>query len=68
MTEERREGLVEWWDRQRGYGFIVPFGDTVPVYVDADALEGTHVLSPEQHVSFLVEFIGGRFQALRVRP
>ncbi|MGW2225624.1 cold shock domain-containing protein [Streptomyces formicae] len=68
MTEQRREGIVDWWDRERGYGFIVPFGDTDQIYVEASALEGTHVLSCEQHVSFLLQFTGGRFQARSVRP
>jgi CspA family cold shock protein len=67
MGHERCEGIVEWWDRRKGQGFIRPFHSRTPVHVDADALDGIHVLSEGQHVSFDLELGHGRFEARRVR-
>ncbi|MFD9632998.1 cold shock domain-containing protein [Streptomyces violascens] len=65
---ERCEGLVEYYDRKKGYGFITPFGQRDLVYVSSDHLESCHVLAEGQHVSFVLRLAQGRFEAHDVRP
>ncbi|MEN8651414.1 cold shock domain-containing protein [Streptomyces sp. 21So2-11] len=65
----RSEGLVQYFNREQGYGFIVPFGRNDPVYVRREDIEGEcRSLSEEQHVSFTLQLADGRFEARQVRP
>ncbi|MEV3854132.1 cold shock domain-containing protein [Streptomyces sp. NPDC050095] len=65
---DRSTGFVEFWDRGRGYGFIVPLGGNQPVYVHRDDLEGDcKNLSADQQVTFILHLGHGRFEAKQVR-
>ncbi|GGZ89281.1 cold-shock protein [Streptomyces subrutilus] len=67
--EPRVKGFVQSYNRERGYGFIVPLGGCDPVYVERDDIEGDpQVLSEEQQVTFAIELGEGRMAARRVRP
>ncbi|MCX5409648.1 cold shock domain-containing protein [Streptomyces sp. NBC_00335] len=67
--DQRRTGVVVSYNRDRGYGFIRPYGDQSTLYVERRALEGwLPFLAEGQQVSFLVEFTHGRFTAERVLP
>ena len=67
--EERRIGFVQFWDRGRGFGFIVPLGGEEPVHVQLKDLEGDcKSLSTDQQVTFVLALGAGRFEARRVRP
>ncbi|WP_329113140.1 cold shock domain-containing protein [Streptomyces sp. NBC_01465] len=66
---ERCEGVVEYFNRKEGYGFIVPFEQNDRLYVRRADIEGpTKTLSEGQHVSFTVELGQGRCEARTVRP
>ncbi|MER5887652.1 cold shock domain-containing protein [Streptomyces sp. NPDC001941] len=68
-TRERCEGLVKWFDRRKGYGFVVLFGQQDSIYVDREDIEGERkTLSEGQQVSFVLELGAGRFEAREVRP
>ncbi|MEV0096898.1 cold shock domain-containing protein [Streptomyces sp. NPDC050738] len=65
---ERCEGVVEYFNREEGYGFIVPFEREDALYVRREDIEGsTKTLSEGQHVSFTVELGPGRWEARIVR-
>ncbi|MFD7026844.1 cold-shock protein [Streptomyces sp. NPDC059917] len=65
----RIKGFVQSFNRDRGYGFLVPYGAPDAVYVERADIEcGARTLSEEQQVSFTVEFAAGRFVAKHVRP
>ncbi|MFE9258838.1 cold-shock protein [Streptomyces sp. NPDC006879] len=65
----RQKGFVQSYNREGGYGFIIPYGQEDPVYVEHTALEnGARTLSEGQQVTFVMDFVAGRFQALHVRP
>jgi CspA family cold shock protein len=48
------QGIVKWYNEQRGYGFIQPAGGGKDVFVHASALEraGLRGLSEGQKVSY----------------
>ncbi|MFD3699097.1 cold-shock protein [Streptomyces sp. NPDC058646] len=67
--EPRVKGFVQSYNRDRGYGFILPLGETTPVFVEAEDIEGDpRVLSEEQQVTFTIELGPGRMTARHVRP
>ena len=65
MHDDRCTGFVQFWDRGRGYGFIVPLGSDQSVYVHRDDCKS---LSVDQQVTFSLQLGPGRFEAKRVRP
>ncbi|MFI6051919.1 cold shock domain-containing protein [Streptomyces violascens] len=66
---ERCEGIVQYFDREKGYGFVVPMGQRDAIYVRREDIEGeTRTLSEGQQVSFVIELGRGRFEARAVRP
>ena len=66
---ERCEGIVQYFDREKGYGFVVPMGQRDAIYVRREDIEGeTRTLSEGQQVSFVIELGQGRFEARAVRP
>ncbi|MFG3280966.1 cold shock domain-containing protein [Streptomyces sp. NPDC048111] len=66
---DRCEGIVQYFDREKGYGFVVPIGQRDGIYVRREDIEGeTRTLSEGQRVSFVIELAGGRFEARAVRP
>lgn len=65
----RVKGFVQSYNRDNGYGFLVPYGARDTVYVErADIESEPQNLSEEQQVSFTIEFADGRFVARHVRP
>ncbi|MFD7016252.1 cold shock domain-containing protein [Streptomyces sp. NPDC059161] len=66
---ERCEGIVQYFDREKGYGFVVPFGQHDAIHVRREDIEGEpRTLSEGQQVSFVIELGQGRFEARAVRP
>ncbi|MEU9099678.1 cold shock domain-containing protein [Streptomyces sp. NPDC048361] len=66
---ERCDGIVQYFDREKGYGFVVPFGQQDAIYVRREDIEGdARTLSEGQQVSFVIELGVGRFEARAVRP
>ncbi|GHI83573.1 cold shock domain-containing protein [Streptomyces xanthophaeus] len=67
--EPRVKGFVQSYNRDRGYGFILPLGSTTPVFVEEEHIEGDpRVLSEGQQVTFTIELGPGRMEAHHVRP
>ncbi|MGP3683790.1 cold-shock protein [Streptomyces sp. IBSNAI002] len=67
--EPRVKGFVQSYNRDRGYGFILPLGETAPVFVEREDIEhDPQVLSEEQQVTFTIELGQGRMSARHVRP
>ncbi|MCX5205908.1 cold shock domain-containing protein [Streptomyces sp. NBC_00237] len=65
----RCEGLVAYFNRSKGYGFIVPFGQRDQIFVHgADIETDRQVLSEGQTVSFTLELAAHRWEARQVRP
>ncbi len=51
---ERREGIVKWFNTEKGYGFILnPEGEDVFVHYRSIQVEGFKNLREGQNVSFL---------------
>ncbi|WP_411102828.1 cold shock domain-containing protein [Streptomyces sp. cmx-4-9] len=67
--ESRVKGFVQSYNRDGGYGFILPLGGTTPVFVEEEDIEGDpQVLSEEQQVTFTIELGLGRMAARHVKP
>lgn len=67
--ETRLKGFVQSYNRDRGYGFILPLGERTPVFVEEEDIEGDpRVLSEEQQVTFTIELGRDRMKARHVRP
>ncbi|MEU9234771.1 cold-shock protein [Streptomyces subrutilus] len=67
--EPRVKGFVQSYNRDRGYGFILPLGETESVFVEREDIEhDPQVLSEEQQVTFTIELGQGRMSARHVRP
>ncbi|MET9698486.1 cold shock domain-containing protein [Streptomyces sp. NPDC006529] len=68
-TGDRVTGFVQTYNKDRGYGFLVPCGSQDTVYVErADIASEPRTLSEEQQVTFAIEFADGRFVARHVLP
>ncbi|MCS6910046.1 MAG: cold-shock protein [Anaerolineales bacterium] len=54
---ERVTGVVKWFSRVKGYGFISPDGGTKDVFVHYSAIvgEGYRNLKEGQRVEFIIE-------------
>jgi cold shock protein len=54
---ERSQGVVKWFSRQKGYGFIQPDGGSEDVFVHFSAIagEGFRNLDQGERVEFSVE-------------
>ncbi|MER5730600.1 cold shock domain-containing protein [Streptomyces sp. NPDC002138] len=67
--DTRVKGFVQSYNRDHGYGFLVPCGAEDTVYVERDDIEADpRTLSEEQQVTFTIEFADGRFVARHVQP
>ncbi|MCY0929072.1 cold shock domain-containing protein [Streptomyces sp. H27-H1] len=65
---DRITGYVQSYNRARGYGFLIPYGSTFTIYVEADALEPPcTTLSEGQQITFTIAFTEGRYTAHHVR-
>ncbi|MGW6708586.1 cold shock domain-containing protein [Streptomyces sp. NPDC054956] len=68
MTE-RCTGFIQSYNRQAGYGFLVPLGHEEPVYFEqSDITDECKGLSVDQQVTFILELGAGRFVAKDIRP
>ncbi|MER5891097.1 cold shock domain-containing protein [Streptomyces sp. NPDC001941] len=66
---QRCEGLVRFFDRSRGVGYVVPFGRREIITVHrTDLAPGCRTLAEGQHVSFRLRLGQGRFEAFDVQP
>jgi CspA family cold shock protein len=56
-TNERSRGIVQWFSRVKGYGFIRPDGSEEDVFVHYSAIqgEGYRNLNEGQRVEFTLE-------------
>ncbi|GAA1943747.1 hypothetical protein GCM10009837_82230 [Streptomyces durmitorensis] len=60
---------MQYFNREGGYGFIVPVGQREPVFVKREDFDGDlRVLSEGQQVTFELELGCGRFEARHVQP
>lgn len=59
-------GTVKWFNKVKGYGFIVPEGEGEDVFVHVTVLEKANIRSLEegQHVSYEAEIKEGRLRAI----
>lgn len=66
--EDRTTGVVKWFSRQKGYGFIGPDGEMEDIFVHYSAIvgEGYRNLSEGQRVEFNIEESGKGLQAISV--
>ncbi|CAM5302176.1 hypothetical protein SAVIM338S_00461 [Streptomyces avidinii] len=68
MTE-RCTGFIQSYNRQAGYGFLVPLGHEEPVYFERADLEVPGGgLSDDQQVTFVLVLGAERFVAKEIRP
>ncbi|MGH2537856.1 MAG: cold shock domain-containing protein [Candidatus Promineifilaceae bacterium] len=67
---ERKRGVVKWFSRLKGYGFIVPEAGTREVFVHYSAIEGEGYrnLFEGDVVEFLEVDLGKGPQARSVSP
>ncbi|MER5418067.1 cold shock domain-containing protein [Streptomyces virginiae] len=64
MKEPRTKGLIQTYNADRGYGFVVPYGGQDPVYFKCTAFaDGLKVVSEGQQVSFHIVLDGWRHVA-----
>jgi CspA family cold shock protein len=70
MSVNRSTGVVKWFSRVKGYGFIEPDGGDKDVFVHYSAIigEGYRNLEEGQRVEFSVEDTGKGPQAAQVIP
>lgn len=67
-TGGKQRGKVKWFDRRRGYGFIVVEGSAEEIFVHRTDLEGVHNLRKGQEVEFEIESTPKGPEAIRVSP
>ena len=63
------EGVVKWFNFQKGYGFITPAGDEKDVFVHKTTLEknGIRTLAEGQKVTFEVAVNKGKSSAVNIK-
>ena len=63
------EGVVKWFNFQKGYGFITPAGDEKDVFVHKTSLEknGIRTLTERQKVTFEVAVNKGKSSAVNIK-
>ena len=63
------EGVVKWFNFQKGYGFITPAGDEKDVFVHKTSLEknGIRTLTEGQKVTFEVAINKGKSSAVNIK-
>jgi CspA family cold shock protein len=68
MSDERRQGIVKWFNGAKGYGFIAPDGGGEDIFVHYTAIEsaGYRSLNEGDRVEFSVEQGKKGLQAARV--
>ena len=63
------DGVVKWFNFQKGYGFITPAGDEKDVFVHKTSLEknGIRTLAEGQKVTFEVAVNKGKSSAVNIK-
>ena len=69
VKESIMEGVVKWFNFQKGYGFITPAGDEKDVFVHKTSLEknGIRTLTEGQKVTFEVAVNKGKSSAVNIK-
>ena len=69
VKESVMEGVVKWFNFQKGYGFITPTGDEKDVFVHKTSLEknGIRTLTEGQKVTFEVAVNKGKSSAVNIK-
>ncbi len=69
VKETVMEGIVKWFNFQKGYGFITPTGDEKDVFVHKTSLEknGIRTLTEGQKVTFEVAVNKGKSSAVNIK-
>lgn len=70
MSASQVTGVVKWFSRVKGYGFIAPDGTDKDVFVHYSAIlgEGYRNLEEGQRVNFILEETDKGLQATQVTP
>ncbi len=71
MSEERVDGVVKWFNSERGYGFCTMDGDEESEYFlhySYINMDGYKTLKPEQKISFVLVDTEKGVQAQEVIP
>ncbi|KAG5971571.1 hypothetical protein E4U55_001175 [Claviceps digitariae] len=68
--QERQEGVVKWFNDEKGYGFITPNDGSADLFVHFRSIEiqGFKALKEGQTVTFVPENGNKGMQASQVRP
>ena len=63
------KGIVKWFNKKKGYGFIAPEGEDKDVFVHITAVQaaGLKRLDEDQEVSFEIEEVDGRKSAINIK-
>jgi CspA family cold shock protein len=64
----RQRGRVKWFNRRRGYGFIVVEGSGEEIFVHRTDLQGAYNLRDGEEVEFEIEDTPKGPEAVRVSP
>ncbi|MFJ3176099.1 cold shock domain-containing protein [Streptomyces roseus] len=69
MQEPRAKGLIQYYNVDRGYGFVIPYGSKDPIYFECTAFaDGLKIVSEGQQVSFRIVLNDWRHVAEDIQP